>query len=121
MCEVNPEYKEGVMFGGTKKVLYVQILQALYGMIESALLWYSLLYIEALEKEGFVVNEYDKCIANKMIEEKQCTLAFYVDDNKLSHVSSKVVDNLLDTIEGYFPGLVVTERGKRLNFLGMEI
>ena len=121
MCEVNPEYKEDVMFGGTKKVLYVQILQALYGMIESALLWYSLLYIEALEKEGFVVNEYDKCIANKMIEEKQCTLAFYVDDNKLSHVSSKVVDNLLDTIEGYFPGLVVTERGKRLNFLGMEI
>ena len=44
MCEVNPEYKEDtVMFEGNKKVLYVQILQALYGMIEqSALLWYSL-------------------------------------------------------------------------------
>ena len=119
MCEVNPEYKEDVMFEGTKKVLYVQILQALYGMIESALLWYSL-YIEVLEKEGFLVNEYDKCVANKMIEGKQCTLAFYVDDNKLSHVSSKVVDDVLDTIEGYFPGLV-TERGKCLNFLGMEI
>ena len=56
-----------------------------------------------------------------MIEGKQCTLAFYVDDNKLSHVSSKVVDIVLDMIEGYFPGLVVTKRGKRLNFLGMEI
>ena len=67
------------------------------------------------------MNEYDKCVANKMIEGKQCTLAFYVDDNKLSHVSSKVVDIVLDMIEGYFPGLVVTKRGKRLNFLGMEI
>ena len=39
ICEVNPEYKEDVMLEGTKKVLYVQILQALYyGMIELALL-----------------------------------------------------------------------------------
>ena len=67
-----------------------------------------------------MVNQYDKCVANKMIEGKQCTLAFYVDDNKLSHVSSKVVDGVLKTIEGCFPGLVI-ERGKRLNFLGMEI
>ena len=119
MCEVNPEYKEDVMFEGNKKVLYVQILQALYSMIKSALLWYSL-YIEVLEKEGFMVNQYDKCVANKMIEGKECTLAFYVDDNKLSHVSSKVVDGVLKTIEGRFPGLVI-ERGKRLNFLGMEI
>lgn len=50
-------------------------------------------------------------------------VAFYVDDNKLSHVSSKVVDDILDTIEGYFfpARLLVTERGKCLNFLGMEI
>ena len=67
-----------------------------------------------------MVNMYAKCVANKMIEGKQGTLAFCVDDNKLSHVSSKVVDGVLNTIEGRFPGLVI-ERGKRLNFLGMEI
>ena len=89
-------------------------------MIKSALLWYSL-YIKVLEKEGFVVNTYNKCVANKMIEGKQCTLAFYVDDNKLSNVSSKVVDGVLNTIEGHFPSLVVIKYGKRLNFLGMEI
>ena len=37
-CEVTLEYKEDVILEGGKKVLYVQILQALYGMIESALL-----------------------------------------------------------------------------------
>ena len=119
MCDVNPEYKDDVIFEGGKKVLYVQILQTLYGMIESALLWYSL-YIEVLEYEGFVVHQYDKCEANKMIEGMQCTIAFYVDENKLSYVNPKVIDSILDTVEGYFPGLDIG-RGKKLNFLGMEI
>ena len=119
MCDVNPEYLEDVRIENGKKVLYVQILRALYGMIESALLWYSL-YVGVLQDEGFVVNPYDKCVANKMIDGKQCTLGWYVDDNKLSHVDPKVVDDILAMVEGYFPGLVV-ERGEALNFLGMEL
>ena len=47
MCDVNPEYKEDVLFEDGKPVLYLQRLKALYGMIESALLWYSL-YTEVL-------------------------------------------------------------------------
>ena len=119
MCDVNPEYKDDVRYENGKKVLYVQILMALYGMIESALLWYTL-YVEVLHKEGFEINPYDRCVANKVINGKQCTIAWYVDDNILSHVETSVVDSVIDTIEGYFPGLVV-ERGKDLNFLGMEI
>jgi hypothetical protein len=119
MCDVNPEYKEDVRYENGKKVLYVQILKALYGMIESALLWYTL-YTDVLQKEGFVINPYDKCVANKMIDDKQCTIAWYVDDNILSHINPAAVDDVLKTIEGYFPGLVI-ERGKKLNFLGMEI
>jgi hypothetical protein len=125
MCEVNPEYTADVRYENGKKVLYLQILRALYGMIESALLWYTL-YTEVLQKEGFELNPYDKCVANKMVADKQdgkskqCTIAWYVDDNILSHVDSTVVDKVIATIEEYFPGLVV-ERGKNLNFLGMEI
>jgi hypothetical protein len=119
MCDVNPEYKDDIRYENGKKVLYVQILMALYGMIESALLWYTL-YVEVLHKEGFEINPYDRCVANKVINGKQCTVAWYVDDNILSHVETSVVDSVIDTIEGYFPGLVV-ERGKDLNFLGMEI
>ena len=119
MCEVNPEYKADVRYENGKKVLYLQILRALYGMIESAVLWYKL-YTEVLHKEGFELNAYDKCVANKMVKNKQCTIVWYVDDNILSHVDSTVVDKVIATIEEYFPGLVV-ERGKNLNFLGMEI
>jgi hypothetical protein len=85
MCDVNPEYKEDVRYENGKKVLYVQILRALYGMIESALLWYNL-YTEVLLKEGFKINPYDCCVANKIINDKQCSIGWYVDDNILSHV-----------------------------------
>jgi len=59
-------------------------------------------------------------VANKVINDKQCTIRWYVDDNILSHVDSSVVDSVIAMVESHFPGLVV-ERGKRLNFLGMEI
>ena len=119
MCDVNPEYKEDIQYESGKKVLYVQILKALYGMIESALLWYQL-YSDVLQKEGFEINPYDKCVANKMINGKQCTIGWYVDDNMLSHVDPTVVDSVIEMMEGYFPGLVI-ERGTKLNFLGMEL
>ena len=38
MCEVNPELNSYVRVENGRKVLYLQILKALYGMIESALL-----------------------------------------------------------------------------------
>ena len=39
MVQVNPEYGDDVRLEHGVKVLYVKILRALYGMIESALLW----------------------------------------------------------------------------------
>jgi hypothetical protein len=66
------------------------------------------------------LNPYDSCVANKVIKGKQCTVGWYVNDNILSHVDPKVVDEVLATIEQYFPGLSI-ERGNKLNFLGMEI
>ena len=119
MCDVNPAYLNDVRYEGKRKVLYVRILKALHGMIESALLWHRL-YTEVLEKEGFELNPYDRCVANKVINGKQCTLAWYVDDNILSHSDPKVVDQILRTIESYFLGLVI-ERGRKLNYLGMEL
>ena len=41
MVQVNPEYSDDVRLEHGVKVLYVQILRTLYGMIESALLWYT--------------------------------------------------------------------------------
>ena len=69
MCEVNPEHEKNVVIENGKKVLYLETLRALYGCIESALRWYEL-YSETLSKEGFIINPYDKCVANKIITGK---------------------------------------------------
>ena len=69
---------------------------------------------------GFTLNPYDPCVANMMIEGAQCTIAWFVDDNKISHVSEAVVSRVIEQIEAQFGKMTVT-RGRKHVFLGMEI
>ena len=73
-----------------------------------------------MKAEGYILNEYGRCVANKNINEKQCTVVWYVDDNKASHVDSRVIDNLLDIIKTHFGEIKIT-RGKKHTFLGMNL
>ena len=54
---------------GVKQQLFVQMSKALYGLLQSALKWYWKLRT-ALEEEGFVINPYDPCVANKVVNGK---------------------------------------------------
>jgi len=72
-------------------MLYVQLKKALYGMLQAALLFWQLLSKTLVEWE-LKLNEYDPSVANKMINGKQCTIIWHVDDLKLSHVEKKVVE-----------------------------
>jgi len=119
MCQVNPEYERFTKGEGKNKVLYLHLLRALYGCIESALLWYNL-YVETLRGMGFQVNPYDRCVANKIIKGKQCTICWYVDDNKVSHEDEEVVTWILGEISKHFGELTIT-RGDNHQFLGMKI
>ena len=119
MCDINGEYRQYVRYEQGKKVLYLKVLRAIYGCIESALQWYNL-YTQTLKAEGYILNEYDRFAANKNINGKKCTVACYVYDNKTSHLDSIVIDNLLDTIKTHFGEIKIT-RGKKHTFLGMNI
>jgi len=48
------------------------------------------------------------------------TVAWYVDDNKISHVDDTVVTDIIKKIEAKFDKMTVT-RGKHHVFLGMDI
>lgn len=119
MCDVCKEYEKFVCIEGGKRVLYLKLLKALYGCVKSALLWYDL-FTNTLKGMGFELNPYDTCVANKTIDGKQCTVAWFVDDNKISHVDDKVVSNVIEKIEERFGKMTVT-RGKEHVFLGMDI
>ena len=43
-------------------------------------------------EEGFEINTYDWCVANKMIDGKQSTILWHVYDLKISHVLFEVVN-----------------------------
>ena len=58
--------------------------------------------------------------ANKQINGHQCMIAWYVDDNKISHRDPLVVTNILNLIESKFGKLTIT-RGKKYEYLGMDI
>jgi hypothetical protein len=65
-------------------ILYVKMQKALYGLLRSALLFYKKLVAD-LESDGFVLNPYDQCVANKVVDGKQMTVCWHVDDLKVSH------------------------------------
>jgi hypothetical protein len=69
---------------------------------------------------GFKLNPYDLCVANSQIKGKQCTITWYVDDNKISHVDAMVVTGIMEKIEVKFGKMTVT-KGKHHVFLGMDI
>ena len=119
MCRVNPKYEKYVTMEGKQKVLYLRVLRAIYGCIESAMLWYQL-FSSTLVKMGFDINPYDKCVANKMINGKQCTIAWYVDDVKVSHLHEPVVDEVIQAIEKHF-GKMEVNKSKTFDYLGMNI
>ena len=59
------------------------------------------------------------CVANKNINGKQCTIAWYVDDNKISHVDQAVIDSIIEKNEERFPGLTAT-RWPEQTFIGIK-
>ena len=118
-CEIDPSLEEFMVEIKGQKVLYVQLDKALYGCVQSALLWYEL-YSTTLQEMGFTLNPYDLCVANAEIEGSQCTICWYVDDNKISHKNPAVVDNIIKQIESKF-GKMSQTRGKEHEFLGMNI
>ncbi len=119
MIELDPSLEDFVAVENGKRVLYMQLMKALYGCVQSALLWYKL-FSSTLVGLGFELNPYDLCVANAIIDGKQCTIGWYVDDNIITHVDPNQVTWVIDKIEERF-GKMVVSRGKSHDFLGMKL
>ena len=96
LLELSLETFESHVFDkGNNKVLYVEMEKALYGMLQSSLLYYKK-FRKDIESIGFKVNPYDSCVANRTFNGKQHTVTWHVDDLKSSHVDPKVNDVFLE-------------------------
>ena len=119
MCNVDKKYEDYIVKEKGKPTLYLQLSKALYGCMQSALLWYQT-FKGCLENIAFKLNPYDPCVANMGIKGKQCTVCWYVNNTKISHQDSKVVDWVIDEIEKRFGKMTVT-RGNKHTFVGVDI
>ena len=110
-----------------RKQLLLQCLNAIYGTMIASLLYFGK-FCSTLEKNGFAANGYDPCVYNKMVEGKQQTVLFHVDDCKLSHVLARVNDALIEILQKEYEnifedgsGEMKVHRGKVHECLGMTL
>ena len=57
---------------------------------------------------GFIINPYERCKSKSVIDNKQCTIDWYVDANKVSHTKEKVNTKIIDKIDGHFGELTLS-------------
>jgi hypothetical protein len=122
LCEMDPRYIDYVVSEGSQNALYVHVTKAIYGLLMSALLFYRKLRGDLVE-QGFTINPYDPCVANKIVDGKQITVCWHVDDLKVSHEKSQVIDNFIAWIKETYGkiGEVKVTRGKVHQYLGMTL
>jgi len=98
--------------------IYVILLQALYGCVESARLFY--LHLKSsLESLGFIKNPYDDCIFNKLVNGVQCSISVHVDDLMITCTSQKILDDTVSSLTKIYKEIKF-HYGEIHTYLGMN-
>ena len=102
--------------------MYVEAKKDIYGVLKVSLLfWVKISKI--LEEMGYYRNEYNCCVMNNIINNKQCTILYHIDDLRKSHFDHAVVSRVLADINaeyGRISKMTITW-GKVHKYLGMNI
>ena len=123
MISIDPKlYGPYVVYEKGEPATYVLLEKALYGTLRAARMFYELLKKTLLEW-GFTINPHDPYVANKMVNGKQHTLIWHVDDLKISHFEYDVVMDMINMLSDKFGKLAPLNisRGKHHNYLGMTL
>jgi hypothetical protein len=123
LVKLDPKlYRKYVQTHNGKEVLYVELKKALYGTLKAALLFWKKLSAQ-LKEWGFEINPYDWCVANKMMNGRQCTVLWHVDDLKISHVVPNTVTEVIQLLEEELgkEAPLTKMRGEVHDYLGMTL
>ena len=103
--------------------MYVQLAKVLYGILKAAYLFWKDLS-GYLIQEGFELNLYDSCVANKQIDSLWCTVLWHVDDLKIAHMKDSVVDEVIADLNEQEYGTIApltVSQGTIHEYLGMTL
>lgn len=115
-------YRHHIIIEKGKPVLYAQLKKALYGMLQSALRFWEQVSRD-LVNMGYQINPYDRCVANKMVEGKQKTIGWHVEDFLITHEDATVNDKVIEWFNQKYGKLtlVTVHRGRVHEYLGMTL
>ena len=124
LCEIDSSLKDKIVrIKNGNKFMFGKLDKAVYGMLLGAILFYEKSAVQ-LYKWGYIMNPYDTCTFNKMVNGKHITVQFFVDD---LHISCENMDTIVRLIKDLnqkfktnFQELAVT-KGKVHDYLGINI
>ena len=86
--------------------IYNRAIKVLYGTVDAAKLFYDNLCGVLVNELGFKLNSYDGCVADKIIDGKQCMIVFHADDLKISHVNQDVVTGIINKLNSKYGEII---------------
>jgi hypothetical protein len=103
-----------------KAMLYIKITKALYNILKSTLWFYQKLKADP-QKYGFIVNPYNPCVANAIINEKQMAMTWHVDDLKVSHRDPVEITKFANYLAVMYGDALTVHRGQVHDYLEMDL
>lgn len=123
LAVIDPKlYLPHITMENGKPVLYGELKKVLYGMLQAALKFWEQIS-EDLVGLGYEINPYDWCVANKLINGKQHTIGWHVDDFVMTHEDPAVNNELISWFSEKYGKLspLTVHRGRVHNYLGMTL
>ena len=115
LCDIDVSYRK---FIRADKKIAVRLKKALYGCVQSAMLWYNELSA-TLEKMGFIRNPYDTCSFSRVQDNSYDRILLYVDDLFITSDSNPRLQVIADTLKSRYDA-VTYKTGLEHDFLGIH-
>jgi Reverse transcriptase (RNA-dependent DNA polymerase) len=115
LCIIDPKHTK---FLRPDKKIAVKLKKALYGCVESAVLWYNEL-TSTLEELGFIRNPYDTCSFSRPHQDSYDRILVYVDDLFLSSASEDRLKFVAEVLRNKYDA-VTFKTGTQHDFLGIH-
>jgi len=116
MVEMDDTVKDYVENDGS---IYVQIVKALYGLQESAKLWYETLK-KSLEVIGFRRSNYDHALYYKMVNDELILILIYVDDMIIAG-SAANIKNIKGELDKVYALSASELSPKEFDYVGIKV
>ena len=96
-------------------ILHVKFLNALYGIMRMALLYYQR-FVKDITLIVFKINQYDPCVANQIIEGDMLMIVWHVDDLEISHKCVDVVSKMIEWLKQSYKKIFLMDWERWLSF-----